>query len=120
MHTGQDKVKGGILWDVVVAESASVFELLVWRNAFLMVGRNAIPPDKLAGENNELLIEWNAFLILNLGLYVLDGIRRLDIQGGGLAGPSLHKNLHSSAKTQMQSGILAFFFGLFGGNTHFC
>merc|ERR1712244_201304 len=44
----ENQMKGGLLLDVVVGESSSVFQLL-------------------AGEDQSLLIRWNAFLILNLG-----------------------------------------------------
>ena len=39
----------------------------------------------LPGENKTLLIGWNAFLILDLRLDVVDGIARLDLKGNGLA-----------------------------------
>ena len=50
--------------DVVVGEGAAVFELF-------------------AGEDQTLLIRWDAFFILDLGLYIVDGIRGLDFKGDG-------------------------------------
>merc|ERR1712105_180548 len=50
----EHKMEGALLLDVVVGESSSVLQLL-------------------AGEDQPLLIWGNAFLILNLGLHVLNG-----------------------------------------------
>ena len=71
----QDQVEGGLLLDVVVAESSSVFELL-------------------SSEDESLLIGWNTFLVLDLGLDVLDGVGGLDLKGDGLASQGLYKDLH--------------------------
>ena len=65
-----------LLLDIVVAESAAVLELL-------------------AGKDETLLIGGNALLVLNLGLDVVNGVRRLDIESDGLAGEGLHKDLRS-------------------------
>jgi hypothetical protein len=52
----KDKVKGGFLLDIVVAQGPSVFKLL-------------------AGEDESLLVRWDPFLVLDLGLDIVDGIR---------------------------------------------
>merc|ERR1712062_806148 len=57
----EHKMEGALLLDVVVRESSSVLQLL-------------------AGEDQPLLIWGNAFLILNLGLDVLDGVRGLHLE----------------------------------------
>ncbi len=62
----QNQVKGRLLLDVVVGERASVLQLL-------------------PSEDETLLIRGNAFLVLDLGLDVLDGIGRLNLEGDGLA-----------------------------------
>ena len=62
----EDKVKSGLLLDVVVTEGTAVFELF-------------------AGKNETLLIRRDAFLVLNLGLDVVDSIAGLDLKGDGLA-----------------------------------
>jgi hypothetical protein len=54
------------LLDVVVAEGAAVFELL-------------------AGENQALLVGRDAFLVLDLGLDIVDRVGGLDLKGDGLA-----------------------------------
>ena len=46
----KDQVQGGLLLDVVVGQSAAVLQLL-------------------SGENETLLIRWDAFLVLNLGFH---------------------------------------------------
>jgi hypothetical protein len=46
-----------------------------------------------AGKNETLLIRRNAFLVLNLGLDVFNGIRRLDVERNGLARERLDENL---------------------------
>ena len=60
----QNKVKSGLFLNIVVGESMAVFQLL-------------------SGEDQSLLIGWDAFLVLDLGL-----------QGDGLAGQSFHEDLH--------------------------
>lgn len=60
-------MQGRLLLDVVVREGSAVFELL-------------------SGENQSLLVRWDAFLILDLRLDVINGIGRFNFQGNGLAG----------------------------------
>jgi hypothetical protein len=54
------------LLDVVVAESSAIFQLL-------------------AGEDQALLVWWDAFLVLDLGLHIVDGVAGLDLESDGLA-----------------------------------
>merc|ERR1711931_573023 len=44
----------------------------------------------------------NALLVLDLGLDVLDGVRRLHLQGDGLASQGLDKDLHPSPQSENQ------------------
>ena len=85
----QHQVQRGLLLDVVVGQSATVLELL-------------------ASEDQSLLVRRDALLVLDLGLDVLDGVRRLDIKRDGLASQSLDEDLHSTAKAQhqVQCGLL--------------
>ena len=62
----KDQVKGGFLLDVVIAQGASIFQLL-------------------SGEDKTLLIRRDSFLVLDLCLDVVDGVRWLDIKSDGLA-----------------------------------
>ncbi len=60
-------MQGGLLLDVVVGESTTVLKLL-------------------ASEDETLLVRRNAFLILDLALDVVDGVRGLHLEGDSLAG----------------------------------
>jgi hypothetical protein len=60
-------VEGGLLLNVIVGEGAAVLELL-------------------SGEDETLLVGWDALLVLDLCLDVVDGVGRLDVEGDGLAG----------------------------------
>ncbi len=79
----ENQVKGGFLLDVVVTQGAAVFKLL-------------------SGEDKTLLIRGNTFLVLDLGLDVVNGVRRFNIESDGLSGKGLDEDLHSSAKTENQ------------------
>ena len=69
----KDEVKSGLLLDVIVRKSTSILELL-------------------AGENQSLLVWGNPFLVLDLRLYVINGIRRLDFESDRLAGETVVHN----------------------------
>merc|ERR1712161_154252 len=92
LHTSsqtENQMQGGLLLDVVVGEGAAIFELL-------------------AGKDQSLLIWGNSFLVLDLGLDVLNGVRSFNLTGDGFTGQGLDKNLHTSSETedQMQGGLL--------------
>merc|ERR1719350_801460 len=68
LHTtsqSEHKMKSALFLDVVVRKSSSILKLL-------------------ASKDQPLLIRGNAFLILNLCLHILIGIRGLNLQGDGL------------------------------------
>ena len=71
----EDEMEGGLLLDVVVRKGSSILELLT-------------------GEDESLLIWWDTFLVLDLGLDVFDGICWLNIEGDGLSCEGLDENLH--------------------------
>ncbi|KFP25550.1 hypothetical protein N325_10899, partial [Colius striatus] len=85
----QHKMESGLLLDVVVGQGASIFQLL-------------------PGKDQPLLVRGNAFLVLDLGLHILNGVTGLDFQGDGLASQGLHKDLHPTPQAQhkMESGLL--------------
>jgi len=85
----EHEMKGGLLLDVVVGESPAILELL-------------------PGEDQPLLVWGNPLLVLDLGLDVLDRVRRLNLEGDSLPGQRLDKNLHSSSETknEMKGGLL--------------
>ena len=68
-------MQGRLLLDVVVRQGAAVLELL-------------------ARKDEPLLVGWDAFLVLDLGLDVLNRVGWLDLKRDGLAGQRLHKYLH--------------------------
>jgi hypothetical protein len=68
-------VQRRLLLDVVVGKGASILQLL-------------------AGEDQSLLIRRNTLLVLDLGLDVIDSVRRLDIQGDGLTWGGLCNSLN--------------------------
>ena len=71
-------MKSGLLLDVVVGEGSAILKLL-------------------SGENQSLLIWWNALLVLDLGLHVVDRVRRLNLQRDRFASQCLDEDLHSAA-----------------------
>ena len=72
----EDKVEGRLLLDIVIGEGSAILELLT-------------------GEDETLLIRGDALLVLDLGLDVVDGVGRLDIEGDSLTREGLDENLHS-------------------------
>merc|ERR1712029_564102 len=78
-----------LLLDVIVGQSASIFQLL-------------------AGEDQPLLIWGNSLLVLDLGLDILDGVRGLNLKSDGLSGQGLDEDLHTTTQTkdQMKGGLL--------------
>ena len=66
------------------------------RRLFLdvVVGQNASVLQLLPCENEPLLIWRDSLLVLNLRFYIVDRVRRFDLEGDGLTGESLHENLH--------------------------
>ena len=82
-------MESALLLDVVVGESAAVFELL-------------------AGEDQALLVWGNALLVLDLGLDVVYSVARLNLKGDGLAGEGLDEDLHTTtqAEDEVKGGLL--------------
>jgi len=82
-------VEGGLLLDVVIGQSPAVLELLT-------------------SEDQPLLVWGDSLLVLDLCLDVLDAIASLDLQSDGLAGQSLHKDLHTSSQPEdkVEGGLL--------------
>jgi hypothetical protein len=73
-------VKGRLLLDIVV-QSSTILELFTHKDKTLLIRRNAL-------------------LVLNFGLYIVDCVRRLDLQGDHLAGKGLDENLHTATETK--------------------
>ena len=63
------------LLDIVVREGATILELF-------------------SGEDESLLIGWDALLVLNFRLDIVDSVGGFDIEGDGLAREGFDKYLH--------------------------
>merc|ERR1711988_837813 len=74
-------MEGRLLLDVVVRKSSAILQLL-------------------ASEDQPLLIRGDTFLVLDLGLDVLNAVRGLDLEGGGLPSQSLDEDLHTSPEPE--------------------
>merc|ERR1712200_122093 len=86
LHTSsqpEDQMEGRFFLDVIIGQSPAVLKLL-------------------AGEDQPLLVRGHSLLVLDLGLHVLDAIASLDLQGDGLPGQGLDKDLHTSSQPQVQ------------------
>merc|ERR1712061_780836 len=81
-------MEGGLLLDVVVRKSSSIFQLL-------------------SSKDQPLLVWGNSLLVLDLGLDILNEVRRLHLQGD-LPGQRLDEDLHTSSQSQhkMEGGLL--------------
>ena len=77
----KDQVESGLLLNVVVRKGSAVLKLLSSEDQSLLIGRDSL-------------------LVLNLCLDVVDGVRRLDIEGDGLTGEGLDEDLHSTSESQ--------------------
>merc|ERR1711941_232182 len=82
-------MESALLLDVVVGESSSVLQLL-------------------ASEDQPMLIWGDSLLVLDLGLDVLNGVRWFDLEGDGLPGEGLDKDLHASSESEhkMEGALL--------------
>ena len=60
----------------------------------VVVGKGAAILKLLAGKDETLLVRWDALLVLDLGLNIVNGVGRLNLEGDGLAGQSLDEDLH--------------------------
>merc|ERR1719203_2396148 len=79
----EDQMKSTLLLDVVIRKGVAIFKLL-------------------AGKDQSLLIWGNAFLVLDLGLNVLNGVRCFNLEGDGLASQGFDENLHTSTEPENQ------------------
>merc|ERR1711962_1971525 len=82
-------MEGGFLLDVVVTQCATIFQLLT-------------------SKDQTLLIWWDSFFVLDLGLDVINGVTGLNLKSDGLASQGLAKDPHTSTKSQdkMEGGFL--------------
>ena len=94
-------MKSGLLLDVVVGQSATILELLT-------------------GKDKTLLIRGDSFLVLDLGLDVVDGVARLNIKGDGFTSESLYEDLrHGKGTLVRECDIPRLYFPLLHSNPCF-
>ena len=74
-------MKSALFLNIIIGESTAVLKLL-------------------SGKDQALLVRRDAFLVLNLGFHVVNGVRRFNFEGDGLARQCLHKNLHTTTETE--------------------
>lgn len=74
-------MKCALLLDVVVGKGTAILKLFTRKDQTLLIRRDTL-------------------LILNLCLDIINGVRRLDLEGDRLARQSLDKDLHASTETQ--------------------
>ena len=87
----EDEMKSRLLLDVVVGEGTAIFELLAGEDQSLLVGRDAF----LVYRTSALLpLSHTLRLTLNFGLDIVNGIRRLHLEGDSLAREGLDEDLH--------------------------
>jgi len=77
----EDEMEGRLFLDVVVLESYAILKLL-------------------SGEDESLLIWGDSFLVLDLGLDVLDGVCWLNIKGDGLSCQGFDEDLHTTSESE--------------------
>jgi len=76
-------MEGAFLLNVIVTQSSAVFQLF-------------------SGEDESLLIGGNTFLVLNLGLDIINGVAGFNIKSDGLASQGLDENLHTTSQSEDQ------------------
>merc|ERR1712180_424017 len=91
LHTSsqpENKMESRLLLDVVVRESPAIFQLFT-------------------SKDQSLLVWGDSFLVLDLGLDVLDGVRRFNLKSNGLSSQRLNEDLHTSSQPQnkVESGL---------------
>jgi hypothetical protein len=71
----QYQMQSRFFLDIVIRESATIFQLF-------------------AGKDESLLVRWDALLVLDFGLDVVDRVARLNVQRNSLTREGFYENLH--------------------------
>lgn len=66
----------------------------------VIVGQRAAILQLLSGKDEALLVWRDTLLVLNLRLDIVNSVRTLHLEGNGLSGQRLDKNLHASTKAE--------------------
>ena len=89
----EDQVEGRLLLDVTAEISETCSTPAGGRD--LLVAQGATIFELLAGEDQTLLVGRDALLVLDLGLDIVNSVRGLDLEGDGLSGEGLNEDLHA-------------------------
>ena len=65
----------------------------------VVVGKRPAILELLASKDQALLVGWNALLVLNLGLDIVDGVGRLHLKGDSLARQGLDETEREKEKS---------------------
>merc|ERR1711868_253063 len=76
-------MKSAFLLDIVVREGSSILQLL-------------------SSKDQSLLVWGNSFLVLDLGLDILNGVRWFNLKGDGFSSQGLDEDLHASSQSENQ------------------
>ena len=76
----QDEMESRLLLDIVIRKGSAILKLFT-------------------GEDKSLLIWWDTFLVLDLGLDVFDGVCWLDIEGYDLTSEGLDEDVHITSNS---------------------
>ena len=90
----EDQVESGLLLDI--AAEAGQRRVDIREEVSLLVTQRATILELLSSEDETLLVGRDAFLVLDLGLDIVDGVRGLDLEGDSLSGESLNEDLHAA------------------------
>jgi hypothetical protein len=93
----EDQVESGLLLDVVVGEGAAVLKLLSGEDQTLLVRGNALLVCRILAEGSGRRARLPH--TLNLGLDIVDGVRRLHLEGDSLTREGLDEDLHDGLDT---------------------
>jgi len=86
LHTtsqSENQMESRFLLDIIVTEGSSILELL-------------------SSEDESLLIGWDTFLVLDLGLDIFNGVSWLNIKSDSLSSQGLDKDLHTTSQSEYQ------------------
>ena len=92
----------GLFLDVVIGERAAIFKLLARKDQALLVRRNAFLVWKTCEQKKGYSRDRCLELTLDLGLDIVDGVGRFDLEGDGLTRQGLDENLHDGLVTKRQ------------------
>ncbi|KAF8814003.1 hypothetical protein BYT27DRAFT_7082983, partial [Phlegmacium glaucopus] len=82
----ENEVKGGLFLDVVVTQGTAILQLLSGKDKTLLIRRDTIYPIQIFRHRSRSHKVFGnlPFLILDFGLDIVDGVRRLDLKGDRL------------------------------------